>query len=135
MRYAIQSSWLDLSKKTIWRFYGLKCFHLEQLKLGQVFYTILLPNSIIEIYLYPLYTLAKQTLYQTHILINNSEGFTNEFGDHRNMIKNICSYYKTELGTIIRSVQDNMGLFAREFVIFNKYNSIKAKEITQFSRR
>lgn len=90
----------------------------------------ILPNSIIKSDGYPSYPRAIQNSLCTHISINHSEGFTNEFGDHTNMIENIWSHFKTELRTRRGVMLENMSDFAREFVIFKKYNSTKSKETT-----
>jgi hypothetical protein len=87
-----------------------------------------LPGSIIKSDGYPSYPRAIENSGCVHVIINHSLGFTNEQGDHTNLIENVWSHLKTELRTRRGVMLSNMKNFAREFVIFRKYNSNRSTE-------
>lgn len=90
----------------------------------------LLPNSIIKSDGYPSYPRAIESSGCVHLVVNHSVGFINEQGEHTNLIENVWSHLKTELRTRRGVMLSNMENFAREFVIFRKFNSIRSQENT-----
>lgn len=90
----------------------------------------ILSGSIIKSDGYPSYPRAINNAGCVHRVINHSEGFTNAQGEHTNAIENIWSHFKTELRTRRGIMLSNMNNFAKEFVIFRKYNLNRSKQGT-----
>lgn len=90
----------------------------------------LLPGSVIKSDGYPSYPQAVRNSNCTHVVINHSEGFVNENGDHTNLIENVWSHLKTELRTRRGVMFRNMQKFVEEFIIMKRNNSVRNREAT-----
>jgi transposase-like protein len=54
------------------------------------------PNSIIKTDGYPSYPSAVRAINCHHVVVNHSQGFINDDGEHTNLIENLWSHLKTE---------------------------------------
>ncbi len=76
---------------------------------------------------YPSYPRACSNNSLNHIVINHTEGFINEFGDHTNIIENLWSHFKTEMRTKRGIIRHNIPDFVVEFQWRKKF--LKCKKI------
>jgi hypothetical protein len=64
---------------------------------------------------YPSYPDACSINNFEHVIVNHCEVFTNELGDHTNIIENLWSHFKTELRKRHGIMRNNMEDFITEF--------------------
>lgn len=90
----------------------------------------LLPGTTIKSDGYPSYPQAVRNANCNHIVVNHSVGFTNENGDHTNLIENVWAHLKTELRTRRGVMLNNMKIFVKEFILMRRNNFIRNRENT-----
>jgi hypothetical protein len=122
----------DNVSQTIWLFGGIdesnkKKFFMkivpnrQAITLKNVVEQFVHPGSILVTDGYPSYPVVACSLNMSHFVVNHSEGFTNQTGDHTNNIENLWSHLKLSISSKHGVMNSNISAFLNEFEFRKKH--------------